>query len=151
MGAFQLCTSDIRTSRSDTTTMTKSVFILFVSLIVAIHAFDFEWGNIEESCNISPSCKLEVEVYKNCMKLNGLNRKSPDPEEGPCITCPDKSRCCCNKDRDLDMDGTCRISQQCQWQLDSYNEYCQEEDMRNGQMFDSSLGCPDGSRCWCFM
>ena len=92
---------------------------------------------------------MEVEVYKNCQKLNGLNRKSPKPAGGPCITCPDLSRCCCTVDRDLDMDGTCHISQRCQWQLDNYNEYCQEEDRNH--MVDSSLGCADGSRCWCFM
>ena len=135
------------------TTMMKSVFIIFITLMVAIHADirkqpPTEWGNLE-SCHISQECQTEIKDYKECLK--GLDRKSRDgPIGGPCITCPDLSRCCCATDRITpDFQGTCDISQRCLLVIDSYNENCQEQD-RN-QMVDSSLGCANGSRCWCFM
>ena len=137
--------------------MMKSVFIIFAALIVTMYANDTtdsrerlltEWGNLE-SCHISQECQTEIKDYKECLK--GLDRKSRDgPIGGPCITCPDLSRCCCATDRITpDFQGTCDISQRCLLVIDSYNENCQEQD-RN-QMVDSSLGCANGSRCWCFM
>ena len=118
--------------------MMKSVFIIFITLMVVVHAKDIEWGNL--SCTISLPCQLQVQVYKTCRKMTGLDRAAG----GPCITCPDLSRCCCTKDRDLVTDETCRISQGCQWEL----ENCQAED--RAHLAESSLGCADGSRCWCF-
>ena len=128
--------------------MMKSVFIIFITLMVAIRAeLPTEWGNIE-SCIISQECQMEIREYKECLK--GLDRKSPDgPIGGPCITCPDLSRCCCAADRiPLDFQGTCDISPGCSLVIESYNEHCQEQD--RAHMADSSHGCANGSRCWCF-
>ena len=143
---------------SGTTTMMKSVFIIFATLIVAMHANDTtdlegegEWNNIEKSCKLSPACQEEVKVYKACPRLNGLNRESPyGSMGGPCIECSDGSMCCCddmNRNAN-DFQGDCQISQGCELEIDAYNEYCQEEDRNH--MAEASLGCADGSRCWCF-
>ena len=120
----------------------KSIFFFFI-LVIATMANSA--SNTEErdggegSCDVSQECRQEVVRYNVCQ--NGLSRGLTN-EKGPCIKCSDESTCCCgDKDR---SEGICGISEQCQDQIDN----CQGEDRNH--MAEASLGCADGSRCWCF-
>ena len=127
----------------------KSVFFILVIVIVANSA-NLEERDGEEGCNVSQKCQQEVENYKVCQELTGLAR-GMQPATGPCITCPDESTCCCAApDKGSGRSGgICGISEECQKEIE--DEDCQGQDRGAGHMLDSSLGCADGSRCWCFM
>merc|ERR1711935_171614 len=141
------CTSDIRHKK---TNIMKSIFLILAIVIVANSANIEERD--EERCNVSQGCQDEVEMYKVCQERTSLARGLKQ-ETGPCITCPDESKCCCaatpDKGSGRSSDGICGISKACQKEIEDGD--CQGQDRKDHMMADSSLGCEDGSRCWCFL
>ena len=125
----------------------KNIIFILIIAILATSAKPEERSN-DGGCTVSQECQEEVENYKVCLRLAGLDRTRDGTATGPCITCPDESNCCCASDGPGPSgrsEGICGISQGCLNEIDN----CQGQDRNN--ILDSSLGCADGSRCWCFM
>ena len=122
------------------------IFILVI-VIASTYAKHEERSN-NGGCNISQECQQELDHYKVCQKLNGLGRQL-NADSGPCIVCTDGSQCCCdgNENSRGRSDGICGISHVCQNEI----QLCQGYGEDRNHMAEASLGCSDGSRCWCFM